>query len=67
MPYELLYGERVLRSVMNNTRADGRDFFEVAARIPIRPQVEVFPLEEANAALARLKHDAVRGAAVLRI
>ena len=65
LPYELLYGERVLRSVMNNTRADGRDFLQVAAVIPIRPQVEVFPLSEANRALAQLKLDAVRGAAVL--
>lgn len=66
-PYELLYGERVLRSVMNNTRADGRDFLRLAAQIPIRPEVEEFPLAEANQALRRLKNDAVRGAAVLRV
>lgn len=67
MPYELLYGERVLRSVMNNTRTDGRDFLATAATIPIRTQVEAFAFEEANLALARLKNDALRGAAVLRL
>jgi propanol-preferring alcohol dehydrogenase len=66
-PYDLLYGERVLRSVMNNTREDGRDFLRVAAEIPIRPQVETFPLSDANRALAKLKNDAVRGAAVLQV
>jgi propanol-preferring alcohol dehydrogenase len=66
-PYSLIYGERVVRSVMNNTRADGHDFLKLAAEIPIHPQVEVFPLAEANAALAKLKNDAIRGAAVLRI
>jgi propanol-preferring alcohol dehydrogenase len=66
-PYELIYGERQLRSVMNNTRVDGRDFLQLAARIPIQPQVEVFRLEQANEALLRLKSDAVRGAGVLEI
>jgi propanol-preferring alcohol dehydrogenase len=67
MPYELLYGERVLRSVANNTRQDGHDFLETAARIPIRPRVEVYPLSRVNQALQALKHDAVRGAIVLEI
>jgi propanol-preferring alcohol dehydrogenase len=67
LDYELLYHERVVRSVANNTREDGRDFLRVAAEIPIRTQVEVFPLEQANEALNRLKNDAIRGAAVLRI
>ncbi len=66
-PYSLLYGERVVRSVMNNTRADGHDFLRLAAEIPIHPSVEVFPLADANLALARLKNDAIRGAAVLRV
>ncbi len=66
-PYELLYGERVLRSVMNNTRSDGRDFLQLASEIPIRPQVEVFSLASANRALTRLKNDAVHGAAVLQV
>lgn len=67
LPYELLYGERVIRSVTNNTRQDGHDFFRVAAEIPVHTQVEIFPLSEANQALNALKHDAIRGAAVLQI
>lgn len=66
-PYELLYGERVLRSVMNNTREDGRDFLRLAAAIPIHTRVETFPLDHANQALAKLKNDAIEGAAVLTI
>jgi propanol-preferring alcohol dehydrogenase len=65
MPYELLYHERVLRSVANNTRSDGEDFLELAAKIPIETRVETFPLAEANRALNALKHDAIRGAGVL--
>jgi alcohol dehydrogenase, propanol-preferring len=65
--YDLLYQERSIRSVANNTRQDGEDFLRVAAEIPIRTQVEIFPLREANAALRKLKDDAIRGAAVLRI
>ncbi|MFB3829348.1 MAG: zinc-dependent alcohol dehydrogenase family protein [Bryobacteraceae bacterium] len=63
--YELLYQERVVRSVANNTRQDGEDFLAVAAAIPIRTEVQVFPMHEANEALNALKNDAVRGAAVL--
>jgi propanol-preferring alcohol dehydrogenase len=65
MPYELLYHERVVRSVANNTRKDGEDFLEIAAKIPIHTQVQTFPLEQANVALNALKNDAIRGAAVL--
>jgi propanol-preferring alcohol dehydrogenase len=65
--YKLLYYERVIRSVANNTRLDGEDFLRVAAEIPIRTQVEVYPLSEANRALNHLKNDAVRGSAVLRV
>jgi propanol-preferring alcohol dehydrogenase len=57
----------VVRSVANNTRQDGKDFLELAAKIPIETQVEAFPLSEANRALNALKHDAIRGAAVLVI
>jgi propanol-preferring alcohol dehydrogenase len=67
LDYELLYHERVLRSVANNTRQDGHDFLKLAAEIPIRTQVEVFPLAEANRALNSLKNDAIRGAAVLQV
>lgn len=65
--YDLLYHERVIRSVANNTRQDGTDFLRVAAEIPIHTQTQVFALEDANQALEALKHDAIRGAAVLRI
>jgi len=67
LDYDLLYHERVLRSVANNTREDGEEFLKVAAEIPIRTQVEVFPLEQANRALNALKNDAIRGAAVLEV
>lgn len=67
MDYSLLYHERVIRSVANNTRADGEDFLRVAAEIPIRTEIQVFPLEAANEALRALKHDRVQGAAVLRV
>jgi propanol-preferring alcohol dehydrogenase len=66
LPYELLYGERVIRSIANNTRQDGHDFFRVAAEIPVQTHVQVFPMAEANKALNALKHDAIRGAAVLQ-
>jgi alcohol dehydrogenase, propanol-preferring len=64
-PYELLWGERVLRSVANLTRADGVEFLELAPRVPVRTQVETHRLEDANEALERLRGGAVRGAAVL--
>ncbi|HTX33621.1 MAG TPA: zinc-dependent alcohol dehydrogenase family protein [Bryobacteraceae bacterium] len=67
MDYNLLYWERVVRSVANNTRQDGEDFLRLAAEIPIRTQVQEFPLADANRALQALKHDAVKGAAVLRV
>lgn len=66
-PYELLYQERMIRSVANNTRQDGEDFLRVAAQIPIRTHVHIFPLQDANRALNALKNDAIPGAAVLRI
>ena len=63
--YDLLYEERVIRSVANNTRRDGEDFLRIAAEIPIRSQVNLFPLREANRALNDLKGDRINGAAVL--
>jgi propanol-preferring alcohol dehydrogenase len=66
-PYELLWGERVVRSVANLTRRDGEEFLSIAPRVPVRTEVEVFPLEEANAALQRLRGGDVRGAAVLAL
>jgi alcohol dehydrogenase, propanol-preferring len=65
--YGLLYHERVIRSVANNTRADGEDFLRIAAEIPIHTEIREFALEEANEALNALKNDAIRGAAVLRV
>jgi len=65
--YDLLYQERMIRSVANNTRQDGEDFLRVAAKIPIRTRVQIFPLHEANRALNALKNDAIPGAAVLRV
>ena len=65
LDYNLLYQERVVRSVTNNTREDGVEFLRIAAEIPIQTQVQVYPLREANHALNLLKNDAIRGAAVL--
>ncbi len=65
--YDLLYQERMIRSVANNTRQDGEDFFRVAAKIPIRTHTQLFPLSEANRALNALKNDAIEGAAVLKV
>jgi propanol-preferring alcohol dehydrogenase len=64
-PYELLWGERVVRSVANLTRVDGEEFLALAPRVPVKTQVEIHPLEEANTALARLRGGEFRGAAVL--
>jgi propanol-preferring alcohol dehydrogenase len=66
MSYDrLLYWERSIRSVANNTRLDGEDFLKLAAAIPVRTSVQTFPLDQANAALNALKNDAIGGAAVL--
>jgi propanol-preferring alcohol dehydrogenase len=67
MDYGLLYGERTLRSVTNLTPRDAREFLALAAEIPVRTAVEVFPLEDANAALQKLKRREIAGAAVLAI
>ena len=65
MPYELLWGERVIRSVANLTRQDAKEFLEIAPRIPIRPRVTTFDLTDANAAIAQLRAGKLTGAAVL--
>jgi propanol-preferring alcohol dehydrogenase len=64
-PYEILWGERSVRSVANLTRQDGLDFLALAPEIPVRTEVVPFPLEEANEALDALRGGNVRGAAVL--
>jgi propanol-preferring alcohol dehydrogenase len=60
-----LFGERVIRSVTANTRQDGLDFLDAAARIPLKPHTVRFPLAEANTALQALKAGSIQGAAVL--
>jgi propanol-preferring alcohol dehydrogenase len=66
-PYDLLWGERSVRSVANLTRRDGEELLALAPHVPIRVEVETFPLAEANAALERLRQGEVRGAAVLTV
>lgn len=67
MDYSLIYGERVLRSVANSTRQDAREFLELAADVPIKTEVQVFPLEQANEGLLALKQSRIDGAGVLQI
>jgi alcohol dehydrogenase, propanol-preferring len=64
-PYELLWEERVVRSVANLTRQDGEEFLAIAPQVPVRTEIEVFPLEAANEALDWLRAGEIRGAAVL--
>jgi alcohol dehydrogenase, propanol-preferring len=64
-PYALLWGERIVRSVANLTRADGEAFFRIAQECPLQTETTVFPLERANEALAALRAGAFDGAAVL--
>ncbi len=64
-PYEILWGERAVRSVANLTRHDGEDFLHLAAEIPVHTEVEPFPLSSANEALDALRGGRIRGAAVL--
>jgi alcohol dehydrogenase, propanol-preferring len=66
-PYEILWGERSVRSVANLTRLDGEEFMQLAPQVPVRTEIEVYPLEEANAALDDLRAGRVQGAAVLRV
>lgn len=67
LDYADLYHERTLRSVANSTRRDAREFLELAAEVPVRTEIELFPLEQANQAVAAMKHSRVQGAAVLRV
>ncbi|MDN5271836.1 zinc-dependent alcohol dehydrogenase family protein [Chloroflexus sp. MS-CIW-1] len=66
-PYELLWGERVVRSVANLTREDGEAFLQIAPQVPVQTTVEVFPLAELNAALYALRQGTIHGAAVIQI
>jgi len=64
-PYALLWGERIVRSVANLTRRDGSEFLALAPKVPVRTEIETFPLGDANVALQRLRCGQLRGAAVL--
>jgi propanol-preferring alcohol dehydrogenase len=64
-PYDELWGERAILSVANLTRADGHEFMDIAARVPVKTRTTVFPLRQANDALAALRSGALEGAAVL--
>lgn len=66
-PYELLWGERCVRSVANLTRADAEEFLALAPQVPVVTEIESFALAQANEALDRLRRGEVRGAAVLAI
>ena len=67
LPYERIYGERVLRSVANFTRHDAEQFLRLATEIPVRTEIERFPLDEANQALRKLANSELRAAAVLTV
>jgi propanol-preferring alcohol dehydrogenase len=67
MKYELLYHERIVRSVANATRDDARQLMRLAGQIPLRTEVQTFPLEDANRALAALKRSEIHGAGVLMV
>jgi propanol-preferring alcohol dehydrogenase len=66
-PYEILWGERIVRSVANLTRQDGVEFLSLAPKVPVHTEVERFALEEAGEALERLRRGQIRGAAVLEV
>ena len=66
-PYRLLYGERVMMSATNATHQDGLEFLKLASEIPIRTEVKLYQLEQANQALLDLKQSRIKGAAVLTI
>jgi propanol-preferring alcohol dehydrogenase len=67
LDYELLYHEKIIRSVANATRQDGREFLQLAGEVPLRTEIEVFDLVDANQALQKLKKSEIRGAGVLRV
>ena len=64
-PYSLLWEERVVRSVANLTRKDGLEFLKLAPQVPVKTEITLFPLQQANEALAALKQGKIKGAAVL--
>jgi alcohol dehydrogenase, propanol-preferring len=66
-PYEILWGERQIRSVANLTRRDGEELLAIAPEVPVRTEVTPYPLEQANKALTAIRDGTLRGAAVLEI
>jgi propanol-preferring alcohol dehydrogenase len=66
-PYSILWGERVVRSVANLTRADGEEFLALAPKVPVKTEVHTYPLERAMEALDDLRHGRFTGAAVVTI
>jgi len=66
-PYEILWHERTLRSVANLTRLDGDEFLPLAQSVPVRTEIQAYPLADANRALGDIRHGRVRGSAVLAI
>jgi propanol-preferring alcohol dehydrogenase len=66
LDYSLIWGERVIRSVANATRADAEEMLALAAQIPIRTELQTFPMDQANEALSKLKRSEIKGAAVLK-
>ncbi|HYY69224.1 MAG TPA: zinc-dependent alcohol dehydrogenase family protein [Terriglobales bacterium] len=67
LDYSLIYHERVVRSAANSTRQDARELLELAAQVPVRTAVTLYPLEDANRALTDMKHSRIEGAGVLRV
>ena len=66
-PYVDLWNERVITSVANLTRLDGEEFFKIAPRVPVKTEVQIFPLEKANTALEEFRAGKLRGTAVVKI
>jgi propanol-preferring alcohol dehydrogenase len=66
-PYSILWGERVVRSVANLTRQDGEKFLALAPEIPVKTEVHVYPLREANTAIDDLRNGRFTGAAVITV
>jgi alcohol dehydrogenase, propanol-preferring len=66
-PYHILWGERVVRSVANLTRQDGKEMLSIASKVPVKTEIEIFELDQANEALSKLRSGALKGAAVLKI
>ncbi len=67
MDYSFLYHERTVRSVANSTRQDCREFLQLAAEVPLKTEIQLFPLDQANEALLALKHSQIHGAGVLKV